>query len=80
MWEKANVGVRMTANSIPGALWLLRWQTHTLRCLRGLLDYGFRLRRVALGEHFRITIPIPHLQCSNSYPRERVVPLFHQTD
>ena len=55
MWEKANVGVRMTANYIPGALWLLRWQTHTLRILLGLFDYGFLLRREVLGGHVRIS-------------------------
>ena len=56
MWEKGNVGVRMTANYIPGALWLLRWQTHTLRILLGLFDYGFLLRREVLGGHVRITL------------------------
>ena len=66
MWEKANVGVRMTASSIPGALWLLRWQTHTLRILLGLFAYANRR--------------IPHLQRDNSFPRERFVPLFHLTD
>ena len=58
MWEKANVGVRMTTNSIPGALWLLRWQTHTLRILLGLFDSGFFLRRVVHGELFRITLSL----------------------
>jgi hypothetical protein len=53
MWEKANVAVRMTANYIPGALWLLRWQTHTLQFLLGLFDGGFRLRTGPLGGHFR---------------------------
>ena len=62
MWEKANVGVRMTANSIPGALWLLRWQTHTLRFLLGSFDYGFFLRRGALGELFRITLSLHRLK------------------
>ena len=64
MWEKANVAVRMTANYIPGALWLLRWQTHTLRILLGLfqVDYGFLLRRGALGVHFRITLSLRRLK------------------
>jgi hypothetical protein len=62
MWEKANVGVRMTTNYIPGALWLLRWQTRTLRFLLGLSDYGFRLRRGALGVHFRITLSLQRLK------------------
>ena len=48
--------------------------------LLGLFDYGYLLRRGALGVHFRITLPIPHLQCNNSYPRERFAPLFHLTD
>ena len=56
MWEKGNGGMRMTANYIPGALWLLRWQTHTLRILLGLFDYGFLLRREVLGGHVRITL------------------------
>ena len=80
MWEKGNVGVRMTASYIPGALWLLRWQTHTLRILLGLFDFGFLLRRGALGKHFRTNRRIPHLQRDNSFPRERFVPLFHLTD
>ena len=80
MWEKGNVRVRMTANYIPGALWLLRWQTHTLRILLGLFDYGFLLRRGALGEHFRTNRRIPHLQRDSSFPRARFVPLFHLTD
>ena len=58
MWEKGNVGVRMTASYIPGALWLLRWQTHTLRILLGLFDSGFFLRRVVHGELFRITLSL----------------------
>ena len=41
MWEKANVGVRMTTNYILGALWLLRWQTHTLRFLLEFLITAF---------------------------------------
>ena len=49
MWEKANVGVRMTANYIPGALWLLRWQTHTLQFLLGLFDYGCRYDAGMIG-------------------------------
>ena len=80
MWEKGNVGVRMTASYIPGALWLLRWQTHTLRILLGLFDFGFLLRRGALGELSQTHGQIPHLQRDNSFPRERFVPLFHLTD
>ena len=64
--KRGTVGVRMTANYIPGALWLLRWQTHTLRILLGLFAYANRR--------------IPHLQRDNSFPRERFVPLFHLTD
>ena len=78
--KRGTVGVRMTANYIPGALWLLRWQTHTLRILLGLFDYGFLLRRGALGELSQTNRQIPHLQRDNSFPRERFVPLFHLTD
>ena len=62
MWEKGNGGMRMTANYIPGALWLLRWQTHTLRILLGLFDYGFLLRREVLGGHVRISGSHRHLK------------------
>jgi hypothetical protein len=62
MWEKGNGGMRMTANYIPGALWLLRWQTHTLRILLGLFDYGFLLRREVFGGHVRISGSHRHLK------------------
>jgi hypothetical protein len=48
--------ITRTSHYIPGALWLLRWQTHTLRILLGLFDYGFLLRREVLGGHVRITL------------------------